>query len=226
MSFLVELPPQKRYKFDNIMLTGLWYGKCKPNIPLFLKTVVHELSDLANSTEFEDDTGQAIPSVCRIQSVVPDLPAKAILFKLKQYNGQFGCSTRKHPGRYDKELKARLYEYTTSDTVSLRTAEESRRFGNVAERTGTTVFGIKGEHVFGKLVDIPDNLPIDGMHCVCEGILKRQLFNRWMNPSFSTETYSIVAFAEELNKVFLSIKVPHDFTRKPCSFGELKYWKA
>ena len=227
MSFLVELPPQKRYKFDSIMLTGLWYGKCKPNVPLFLKSFVHELSDLANGTEFEDDTGQSIPSVCRIQSVVPDLPAKAMLFKLKQYNGQFGCSTCKHPGRYDRDLKARLYEYTTSDTVStLRTAEESRRFGNIAERTGTTVFGIKGEHVFGQLVDIPDNLPIDWMHCVCEGILKQQLFNRWMNSNFSEETYSLVAFVEELNEVFLSIKVPHDFTRKPRSFGDLKHWKA
>ena len=35
--FLVELPPQERYKFENILLTGLWYGKSKPNVPLFLK---------------------------------------------------------------------------------------------------------------------------------------------------------------------------------------------
>ena len=26
--------------------------------------------------------------------------------------------------------------------------------------------------------------------------------------------------------MFLSIKVPHDFTRKPCSIAELKHWKA
>lgn len=40
---------------------------------------------------------------------------------IKQFNSQFGCSTSKHPGCYNRELKARLHEYTTSDTVSLRT---------------------------------------------------------------------------------------------------------
>ena len=226
MCFLVELPPQERYKFENVMLTGLWYGKGKPNVPLFLKRFVDELSDLANGVEFTDDTGQPILSVCRIQSVVPDLPAKSMLFNLKQYNGQFGCSTCKHPGRYDKELRARLYEYTTSDAVSLRTAEETRRHARLAETSGTPVFGIKGQNVFSKLVDIPDNLPIDWMHCVCEGILKRQLFNRWLNTSFAEEQYSLVAFAEVLDEILLSIKVPHDFTRKPRCLADLKYWKA
>ena len=143
MCFLVELPPQERYKFDNILLTGLWYGKSKPNVPVSPKHFVNELSDLANGTDFEDDTGQPIASVCRIQSIVPDLPAKALFLNIKQFNGQFVCSTCEHSGRYDRELKARVYEYTTV-TLSLRTAEESRRFANIAERTGHTLFGIKG----------------------------------------------------------------------------------
>ena len=225
MCFLVELPPQERYKFDNILLTGLWYGKSKPNVPVFLKHFVNELSDLANGTDFEDDTGQPIPSVCRIQSIVPDLPAKALFLNIKQFNGQFGCSTCKHPGRYDRELKARVYEYTT-DTLSLRTAEESRRLANIAERTGHTLFGIKGKHAFGQFLDIPDNVPIDWMHCVCEGILKRQLFNRWLNPNFAAESYSLVGFAVEVNEILLSIQVPHDCNRKPRSLDDLKHWKA
>ena len=107
---LWNYPPQERYKFDNILLTGLWYGKSKPNVPVFLKHFVNELSDLANGTDFEDDTGQPIPSVCRIQSIVPDLPAKALFLNIKQFNGQFGCSTCKHPCRYDRELKARVFD--------------------------------------------------------------------------------------------------------------------
>ena len=53
MCFLVELPPQERHKFDNILLTGLWYGKSKPNVPVFPKHFVNELSDLANGTDFD-----------------------------------------------------------------------------------------------------------------------------------------------------------------------------
>ena len=181
---------------------------------------------MADGCEFENSTGQLVPSVCRIQSVVPDLPAKSMLFNLKQFNGQFGCSTCTHPGRYDNELRARLYEYTTSHSVAVRTAEETRRFANIAETTGTVVFGVKGKNVFGDLVGIPDNLPIDWMHCVCEGIMKRQLFKRWFDPCFATETYSVLGFAAELERSLLSVRVPHDFTRKPRSLNELKNWKA
>lgn len=99
MCFLVDLPPQERYNFNNIICSGLWYGKTKPDVPLFLKSFVTELSDLSNGCEFEDDNGQLVPSKVRIQSIVPDLPAKAVLLNLKQFNGKFGCSTCKHPGR-------------------------------------------------------------------------------------------------------------------------------
>ena len=134
--FLVELPPQERYKFENILLTGLWYGKSKPNVPLFLKNFTGELSNLANGSNFNNETGELVPSVCRIQSVVPDLPAKALLFNIKQYNGKFGCSVCKHPGRYDRQTRARLYEYRPSGTVAVRTAQETRMFARIAEARG------------------------------------------------------------------------------------------
>ena len=44
---------------------------------------------------------ELVSSVCRIQSVVPHLPAKALLLNIKQHNhGKFGYSMCKHPGRY------------------------------------------------------------------------------------------------------------------------------
>ena len=224
MCFLVELPPEERYKYKNILLTGLWYGKDKPNVQLFLNNFVNELSDLSTGCDFQDDTGQPIPSICRIQSVVPDLPAKAMLFNVKQYNGLFGCSTCKHPGTYVNELRTRVYDYISH--VSMRTAEESRRFAHLAEMTGSTVFGIKGNNVFGELVLIPDNLPLDWMHCVCEGIIKRQLFSRWLDPRYNGEEHSLVGFTEEFDEMFMTIRVPHDFTRKPRSIADRKHWKA
>ena len=76
------------------------------------------------------------------------------------------------------------------------------------------------------LVDIPDNVPIDWMHCVCEGILKRQLFKRWFDPQYATDAYSLLEISHELGNMFLFIEVPHDLTRKPRSIAELKHWKA
>ena len=88
----------------------------------------------------------------------------------------------------DWQIHARLYEYWPSGTVAVRTAQETRMFGRIGEARGTTVFGIKGENVFRQLVDISDNLTIDWMHCVCKGILKRQLFKPWFNPLYATES--------------------------------------
>lgn len=221
---LVELPPHERYKFKNVLLTGLWYGRQKPEVKIFLKPFVEEISTLSHDFEFYvNDVLMA--GTCRIQSVVPDLPAKAMLFHITQFNGQFGCSTCHHPGIYDKELRSRIYEYK-SEKISRRNAKESTYYANLAEQHGGPVMGFKGKNVFGKLVSIPDNLPIDWMHCVCEGVLKRQLFNRWFGNSFIGEDYSLIHFQDELDTLFTSTKIPHDFTRKPRSFSERKHWKA
>lgn len=53
---------------------------------------------------------------------IPVDPARNVQHvNIKQFNSQFGCSTSKHTSCYNRELKARLHEYTTSDTISLRT---------------------------------------------------------------------------------------------------------
>ncbi|KXJ10014.1 hypothetical protein AC249_AIPGENE17294 [Exaiptasia diaphana] len=223
MCFLVELPPEVRYKYCNVVLTGLWYGKSKPDMKLFLKSFVSELTECSQWCEFNDLNGCPVHAVLRIQSVVPDLPAKAILLNTMQYNGRFGCGTCKHPGEYVREFRSRLHRYTKSEK---RTAEDSFQTAEVAESTSTTIFGIKGQSVFGKLVALPDNAPIDWMHCVCEGVLKRQLFKLWFDNEHSRESFSLCAFKENLDEIFLSIKVPHDFTRKPRSFNDVKHWKA
>lgn len=94
----VELLPQQRYKFENILLTGPWFGQSKLNVSLFLQHFTSELSHLTKGCQFEDVTGNSIPSICRIQSVVLDIPAKSLLFNIQQFNNHFGCSTCTHPG--------------------------------------------------------------------------------------------------------------------------------
>lgn len=138
-----------------IILTGLWYAKSKPDMKLFSKHFVSEVNECSKWCEFDDDNDCPALSVMLIQSVVPDLPAKAILLNTTQYNGKFGCGTCKHPGRYDNQVRARLEKWFLSE---------------------------QGKSVFGKLVALPDNAPIDWMHCVCEGIqeMAQILWNfRW-----------------------------------------------
>ena len=56
---------------------------------------------MADGSNFNNETCELVSLVCRIQSVVPHLPAKALLLNIKQHNhGKFGYSMCKHPGRY------------------------------------------------------------------------------------------------------------------------------
>jgi len=49
----------------------------------------------------------------RIQSFLMDLPAKASVLNVKQFNGEFGCITCDHPGEGSKEARKWIYPYTT-----------------------------------------------------------------------------------------------------------------
>ena len=160
---------------------------------MFLRNFVNELYELGNGCEFQNDTKELVPSVVRIQDLVPDVPAISLLLKLKQYNGQFGCSTSKHPDEYVNELRTRIYKYTTT-RFPIRTAEECPRLPEIAEQSGSCIFGIKGKNVFGRLLSLPDNVPIDWMLCICENVLKRQLFHRWFQEGFNGEDYSLLTF--------------------------------
>ena len=149
--FSCGVTSQERYKFENILLTGLWYGKSKPHVPLISEHYTSKLFNMANGSNCNNETCELVSSVCRIQSVVPHLPAKALLLNIKQYNGKFGCITCKHLGRYShsaRQIRARLYKYWPSGTVAVREARETRMFGRIGEVGGTIVFGIKRENVF------------------------------------------------------------------------------
>ena len=70
-------------------------------MPPFLKHFTSELFNMADGSNFNNETCELVSLVCRIQSVVPHLPAKALLLNIKQHNhGKFGYSMCKHPGRY------------------------------------------------------------------------------------------------------------------------------
>ena len=110
--------------------------------------------------------------------------------------------------------------------LPLRKAEESQLFSEVAKANHTTIFGVKGKNVFGELISVPDNVQIDWMHSVCEGVLKRQLFTRWFSSESATENYSLLTIIEELDDIILKVKVSHDLSRTPRSFIDRKKWKA
>jgi len=128
---ITELNQSTREIFENIIIFGVLISRIKPIYNQFFETVFQELSELCDKTmkingvwhvflylnfhylkkyQFKD-----LNVYVRTQCLIADLPAKAALLNMKQYNGEFGCVACLNPGQaagpghriypFDKKVK-------------------------------------------------------------------------------------------------------------------------
>ena len=98
-AFLIELG-MKRYSLKIIVFRRLWYGPDKPDFDLFQISFTRQIRALIVNGFQITSNGQRITIYLNVQSQLADLPAKAASLKMKQYNGQYGCTICYHPGSY------------------------------------------------------------------------------------------------------------------------------
>ena len=97
-----------------------------------------------------------------------DLPAKAPILNMHQYNGNHGCSVCLHPGIWNGSR----YYLPTEDSYPARTTLSIRSAAEMARKEGSVIDGIKGDSVLTGYVDLVNDVPIDYMHCILEGVTK------------------------------------------------------
>lgn len=95
-SFVAELPPNLRYSYKNILLSGLWYGKKKPNMSVFQESFAVQIISLMEGFQVADlrETFKVT-----VNGLAADLVAKGPSLNFKLYCGKWGCSVCLHPGR-------------------------------------------------------------------------------------------------------------------------------
>ncbi len=77
-----------------------------------------------------------------------------------------------------------------------------------------------------KIVDLPLGAPIDYMHCVLEGVVKR-LLNLWTNSSNHGTPFYLGRHLNIIDSSLIKQRPPHDFTRAPRSIQKHRsHWKA
>lgn len=118
--FINEVSPMKRFKTNNIVLSGIWFGS-DPVFELYLQPFIKELKDLEENkiNILTNDHINKVVTV-RVLLISTDLPAKSKWTKMKQYNGEFGCTYCHHPGFMVGESVTSKYILTT-EKYSLRT---------------------------------------------------------------------------------------------------------
>ena len=223
-----ELPPQKRWCSNNIILAGLWFGSEKPNMLVFLKSFADAISNL-HLEGVEVSSPDIYPNsfVCHAMLLCGtcDLPAKAIVHNMTQFNGYYGCSYCKQSGeQLPTSATGRVHVYPfhgTDPTGPLRTNVdiEVHSYKAVSERK--SVFGIKGPSWLATIpnYDILRGNVIDYMHCVLLGVTK-MLLKLWFDSENSKELWYCGGQVKEADSKLLQIKPPSTITRVP------HYWKA
>lgn len=87
-ALVAELPPKLRTKFENCVLLAFWQGEEKPLWERVLKPAIEELRTLG-MLGFPCEINEKIYHVkVKILATVFDLPARAHIWKVTQYNGK------------------------------------------------------------------------------------------------------------------------------------------
>lgn len=115
----------------------------------------------------------------------------------------------------------RIYPYSNQEPPR-RTHAQTLLHARTAERTGETMFGVKGFSPFLHVLDVPSQVLLDYMHLVLAGEFLRRL-NIWLD--HQSENGYLAQSVQEVDQAMLNIKFPHDFNRKLRPLSELKRWK-
>ena len=219
---ILNLPPTIRMNAENILLCGLWVGPTKPPMDKLLEPVVTNVRKLSSEgIIIKTPTG-----ISRIKGKLVlgifDLPAKASVLTMKQFNGMFGCSVCLHPG---KRLSNNARVYLPEEHLE-RTHATIVDFAEQAIEDGTPVYGVMGLSPLSNTLDLVCCVPVDYLHACLEGVVK-MLLHCWVDSNNHRRPYYIGRQVVELDTELMKQTPPSEFSRPPRSIQKhLKYWKA
>lgn len=221
------LPPDARYKLNNIIVTNLYFGNM-PNMTHFLEPLLQELECLQKTFlitfNYESIHFQLYATHCCV-----DLQAKALLQQIKLYNSHNSCTYCKHPGKSVMNMKT-LHKYIryTSDGTPYAYRKHSDVVAELNHFSIHNQIGLKGRSC---MIDVPNfdiifGFGIDYMHAVLLGV-SRTLCELWLGKKNHRKVYYIPTQKQnELNSKLVVIKPCNFVKRKPRSLAHIAKFKA
>jgi len=189
---------------------GLFYGSNKPSSATeYLQQFVQEFSAVQRDGFWYTDKQYNV----QLSAVICDTPARAFVKVIKGHTGYHGCDKCIQEGQY-------VSNRMTFPEISsaLRTDESFAAQSDVFHHLGVSPFSCLS-------VGMISNFPIDYMHSVCLGVMRKLLY-LWMKGPLRTRLGG-QCIARMSNKLLaLKSSIPREFARKPRSVSELDRWKA
>lgn len=193
---------------------GVYHGETKPNNSnIFLLRFVEEMKILQNEGLCLHDKIVKI----RISKILCDAPAKSFVLYIKNFNSYASCTKCYAEGSFQKN-RMTFPELNSK----LRTNEEF--YSQIYSQSDEDFH--KDTSILCDLeIDFIKSIPLDYMHLVLLGIMKR-LLGFWLK-----RNKEVRLFKEDIDAINKRIKLiykstPREFSRKPRLITEYDTWKA
>ena len=190
-------------------VVGVYCGQTKPSdLNAYLSDFVNELLHLL---QYGIDFGESHFGVT-VNSFVCDAPARAMLKNIKGHSGFHGCEKCHDEGEWHNKV-------TFLSTASvLRTDEEFAHMSDSDHHLGPSVLS-------SLPVGLVSQFPLDYMHLVCLGVMRRLLLC-WLRGPLLTRLPAAKVRIISDKLVSLCPYIPREFVRKPRSLNDVMRWKA
>lgn len=186
--FINEISLKHRFKRKNMICAAFSFGKT-PNMATFFKFFIEELNKIntEGGLTFHLKNGEQCIVKLFLFLVTADAPAKSDILNKVHHSGRGGCPYCEHNGTV---LPGKTHVlYCNRDSARRRDNETTRANMIEAHYSGKR---INGYHGLSPLLavnyefDIVHQIPIDQMHCIDIGVIKRQ-FNLLLDTKYRNE---------------------------------------
>ncbi|KAK3925230.1 Hemagglutinin, partial [Frankliniella fusca] len=220
-----ELPPQERFKPENLIIGGLWGDSEKPHPNLFLLPIYQEVAKLKQGFNVTCDSVVSQVKVIVLCGTC-DVPAKAAFMNMKGHSGYCSCPKCFITGE-KSERTGNVCVFPHQMELELRDDENyklcvERSLANKAEFRGVFGPSLLSFMVYSPFIR---SVSIDGMHCLYLGLTK-QLLNLSFNTKYSSSPFSLSSKTAEVNARLKQLQLPHFVQRSPEDVTKLAFWKA
>lgn len=188
-------------------VVGCFCGESKPsNLQAFFSDFVYELNSLLLSGLTVDDVHYDV----NIHSFVCDAPARAMVKNVKGHSGYSGCEKCHVEGEWHGKV-------TFQDTnANLRTDSKFNDMTDTDHHLGCSA-------ISDMSVGMVSQFPLDYMHLVCLGVVKRLLLCWLKGPLVARLPAARVD--EISDRLFDKVPyIPREFARKPRSLKDVARW--
>ena len=207
-----QLPYSQRYKLENIIILGIYYGQMQPDMQLLLKIA---FSPLLFYNKFSIKLGNCRKNIS-LKYIIADKPARSKILNMQSHNSKYFCSLCL------KESKTQIFNGTRHVFVTIEDNEYNEPRTNFgfsalaysASSTEKPDYGIKGRCFFENVTNfnIVNSNILDYMHGVCGGIMKT-LFNQLFQTLPASNPLSL-KFSKDIDKLICQMKYSPLITKK------------